>query len=80
VRRGRGPASPDRVLFGPYVFDSEAGQRRLVELFEGRLQLSVCHFMWLWEDGKPLDRGCPSCSGFVDEIARGHFAHLHGRR
>jgi len=51
-----------------------------VELFEGRLQLSVCHFMWLWEDGKPLDRGCPSCSGFVDEIARGHFAHLHGRR
>jgi len=63
----------------PYVFDSEGGQRRLVELFEGRLQLIVYHFMWLWEDGKPLDRGCPNCSGFVDELTRGHFAHLHGR-
>jgi predicted dithiol-disulfide oxidoreductase (DUF899 family) len=63
----------------PYVFESEDGPRRLVDLFEGRQQLIVYHFMWLWEDGKPLDRGCPSCSGFADELARGHFAHLHGR-
>ena len=35
--------------------------------------------MWLWEDGKPLERGCPSCSGFAHEIARGYLQHLHGR-
>jgi predicted dithiol-disulfide oxidoreductase (DUF899 family) len=35
-----------------------------IDLFEGRQQLMVYHFMWLFEDGKPLDRGCPSCSGF----------------
>jgi predicted dithiol-disulfide oxidoreductase (DUF899 family) len=63
----------------PYSFHTPDGERSLLDLFEGRLQLVVYHFMWLWEDGVPLDRGCPNCSGFVDEIARGHFQHLHGR-
>jgi predicted dithiol-disulfide oxidoreductase (DUF899 family) len=63
----------------PYVFQSEGGQRRLLDLFEGRLQLIVYHFMWLWNGDEPQERGCPNCSGFVDELARGHFAHLHGR-
>jgi predicted dithiol-disulfide oxidoreductase (DUF899 family) len=35
--------------------------------------------MWLWDAGKPLDRGCPSCSAFADHIARGHLTHLHSR-
>ncbi|MEY4550125.1 MAG: hypothetical protein RL685_6320 [Pseudomonadota bacterium] len=63
----------------PYVFHASGGERSLLDLFEGRLQLVVYHFMWLWEDGKPLERGCPSCSAFADELARGHLQHLHAR-
>lgn len=63
----------------PYVFEGSAGKLRLLDLFEGRHQLIVYHFMWLWEEGKPLDRGCPSCSAWADHIARGHLQHLHMR-
>ena len=63
----------------PYVFDGAQGKQSLLELFEGRNQLIVYHFMWLWEDGEPLDRGCPSCSAWADHIARGHLSHLHAR-
>jgi predicted dithiol-disulfide oxidoreductase (DUF899 family) len=63
----------------PYEFDGPKGKLSLLDLFEGRHQLFVYHFMWLWEAGEPLDRGCPNCSGWVDELARGHFTHLHGR-
>ena len=63
----------------PYVFDGPTGKLRLLELFEGRQQLIVYHFMWLWVAGEPLDRGCPSCSAWADSIARGHLSHLHGR-
>lgn len=63
----------------PYVFEGPDGKVNLLDLFEGRLQLIVYHFMWLWEKGRPLDRGCPSCSAWADEVARGHLAHLHVR-
>jgi predicted dithiol-disulfide oxidoreductase (DUF899 family) len=62
----------------PYAFEGPHGTLRLLDLFEGRHQLMIYHFMWLWEDGQPLDRGCPSCSGFGDQISRGHLSHLHG--
>jgi predicted dithiol-disulfide oxidoreductase (DUF899 family) len=62
-----------------YVFDGPKGKASLLDLFEGRPQLIVYHFMWLWDAGKPLDRGCPSCSAFADHIARGHLTHLHSR-
>jgi predicted dithiol-disulfide oxidoreductase (DUF899 family) len=62
----------------PYAFEGPQGKLSLLDLFEDRLQLIVYHFMWLYENGKPLDRGCPSCSGWADGIARGHLAHLHG--
>lgn len=62
-----------------YVFEGPAGPARLLDLFEGRHQLIVYHFMWLWDAGRPRDEGCPSCSGWADEIARGHLAHLHAR-
>ncbi len=63
----------------PYVFEGPHGKLSLLELFEGRHQLMVYHFMWTWgEDGKPKDRGCPSCSGFGDQVSRGHLRHLHG--
>jgi predicted dithiol-disulfide oxidoreductase (DUF899 family) len=63
----------------PYVFASPRGSETLLDLFEGRNQLIVYHFMWLWEHGQPLDRGCPSCSSWADHVARGHLHHLHMR-
>jgi predicted dithiol-disulfide oxidoreductase (DUF899 family) len=56
-----------------YVFESSAGQATLLDLFEGRHQLVVYHFMWLYD----RDIACPSCSAFVDQI--GHLAHLRAR-
>jgi len=63
----------------PYVFDSATGRRSLLDLFEGRLQLFVYHFMWRWEKGEPLDEPCRGCSGWGDQIARGHLNALHHR-
>jgi predicted dithiol-disulfide oxidoreductase (DUF899 family) len=56
-----------------YVFQTPDGPRRLIDLFEGRPQLIVYHFMFdpEWE------QGCPSCSWLVDNI--GHLSHLHAR-
>jgi predicted dithiol-disulfide oxidoreductase (DUF899 family) len=56
-----------------YVFEGPQGQLRLLDLFEGRRQLIVYHFMFdpNWEEG------CPSCSLVVDNLGR--LAHLHAR-
>jgi len=62
-----------------YVFEGPNGKASLLDLFEGRLQLIIYHFMWLWNAGKPRDEGCPSCSAWTDQIARGHLTHLHAR-
>jgi predicted dithiol-disulfide oxidoreductase (DUF899 family) len=58
-----------------YVFEAPSGEVSLLDLFEGRRQLIVYHFMFDpgWE------QGCPSCSAWADHIARGHLSHLHGR-
>src|SRR3954463_5072522 len=53
-----------------YVFE---GGLRLIDLFEGRMQLVVYHFMYDPE----WDAGCRSCSAFLDQI--GHLAHLNAR-
>lgn len=45
-----------------YVFEGPGGLVRLVDLFEGRRQLYVHHFMWLDE----IDQGCPSCTAAAD--------------
>jgi predicted dithiol-disulfide oxidoreductase (DUF899 family) len=57
----------------PYVFAGPHGAATLLDLFEGRRQLIVDHFMFdpSWEDG------CASCSGRVDQY--GNLAHLHAR-
>ena len=57
-----------------YVFDGLAGKRRLVDLFEGREQLIVYHFMFdpAWE------KGCPGCTGYVDAL--GDLSMLAERR
>ena len=62
-----------------YVFEGPDGRASLLDLFEGRVQLIIYHFMWLWEAGQPLDKGCPSCSAWADHIARGHLTNLHAR-
>ena len=55
----------------PYRFDTEAGPRDLGELFDGRSQLLVYHFMF----GPDWDEGCASCSFLADHIdgARRHL-------
>ncbi|KJK40059.1 hypothetical protein UK15_10545 [Streptomyces variegatus] len=56
-----------------YVFEGGDGKATLLDLFEGRRQLVVYHFMFAPE----WDAGCRSCSGFLDQI--GHLAHLKAR-
>src|SRR6187402_1959321 len=41
-----------------YVFDGSDGKQTLSELFDGRSQLIIYHFMF----GPSWDAGCPSCS------------------
>jgi predicted dithiol-disulfide oxidoreductase (DUF899 family) len=57
-----------------YVFDAPEGRRALAELFEGRRQLLVQHFMLApgWE------QGCPSCS-FMADHSDGMNVHLAHR-
>jgi predicted dithiol-disulfide oxidoreductase (DUF899 family) len=56
-----------------YVFDSDEGPRTLAELFEGRRQLLVQHFMF----GPGWEQGCPSCSYMADHTdgMTVHLAH-----
>jgi predicted dithiol-disulfide oxidoreductase (DUF899 family) len=56
-----------------YELDGPAGKARLLDLFDGRRQLLLYHFMF----GPNQDAGCDGCSMFVDQI--GHLAHLHAR-
>lgn len=57
----------------PYVFDTEAGPVTLLDLFDGRKQLIVQHFMF----GSDWDAGCSGCSMMADHI--GPLSHLHAR-
>jgi predicted dithiol-disulfide oxidoreductase (DUF899 family) len=61
----------------PYVFDGPAGTVSLLDLFEGRRQLIVYHFMFAPGVGGWPTAGCPGCSLVADQIA--HLAHLHAR-
>jgi predicted dithiol-disulfide oxidoreductase (DUF899 family) len=58
-------------VYEDYAFEGPAGTARLVDLFEGRLQLVVYHFMFQPE----WDAGCPNCSGFADDIGRLNGLH-----
>jgi predicted dithiol-disulfide oxidoreductase (DUF899 family) len=57
-----------------YVFDTTEGPRTLAELFEGRRQLLVQHFML----GPGWEQGCPSCS-FMADHTDGMTVHLAHR-
>jgi predicted dithiol-disulfide oxidoreductase (DUF899 family) len=54
-----------------YVFDSESGPVALADLFDGRSQLIVYHFMF----GPDWAEGCPGCSYLADHVG-GTLAHL----
>jgi predicted dithiol-disulfide oxidoreductase (DUF899 family) len=58
-----------------YVFEGPQGTAGLADLFEGRRQLFLQHFMFdpAWTDG------CASCSAGADELAQGLIDHLHIR-
>jgi predicted dithiol-disulfide oxidoreductase (DUF899 family) len=57
-----------------YRFETEAGTKTLAELFDGRSQLMVYHFMF----GPPYDAGCPVCSSIADTLDR-QVPHLKAR-
>jgi predicted dithiol-disulfide oxidoreductase (DUF899 family) len=57
-----------------YVFDGPAGKETLADLFDGRSQLVVYHFMFPPED----DEGCPSCSFWADSFDA-NVIHLNAR-
>ncbi|GAB3769637.1 thioredoxin family protein [Ramlibacter monticola] len=57
-------ALPWRRIAKEYVFDTTAGRRSLAELFDGRSQLIVQHFMF----GPGWEQGCPSCSYMADHV------------
>jgi predicted dithiol-disulfide oxidoreductase (DUF899 family) len=57
-----------------YVFTSDAGPRTLTDLFDGRGQLIVWHFMF----GDDWEEGCPSCSFWADGYD-GMVPHLAAR-
>ena len=60
-----------------YVFDGPDGKVGLLDLFEGRRQLIIYHFMFApGVDGWP-SAGCPGCSMVVDYL--GPLPHLHAR-
>ena len=54
-----------------YRFQTPTGEKGLLDLFEGRRQLVIHHFMWI----DRADEGCPGCSMLVDTV--GNLVHLN---
>jgi predicted dithiol-disulfide oxidoreductase (DUF899 family) len=60
-----------------YRFEGPDGKATLLDLFEGRRQLIIYHFMFApGVEGWP-EAGCSGCSMFVDQVC--NLAHLHAR-
>jgi predicted dithiol-disulfide oxidoreductase (DUF899 family) len=57
-----------------YTFETERGRETLADLFAGRSQLLVYHFMF----GPPYTAGCPVCSSIADTLAP-QVPHLEAR-
>src|SRR5216684_5745862 len=57
-----------------YRFETEHGTKSLAELFDGRSQLLVYHFMF----GPGYTAGCPVCSSIADTLAP-QVVHLKAR-
>jgi predicted dithiol-disulfide oxidoreductase (DUF899 family) len=74
ARRRRLPAV---AMERSYRFHGPDGDVALLDLFDGRRQLLLYHFMFAPEVHGWPDAGCPGCSMFIDQI--GHPAHLNAR-
>ena len=57
-----------------YTFESDEGTKSLAELFDGRSQLLIYHFMF----GPPYEAGCPVCSSIADNLDP-NVVHLAAR-
>jgi predicted dithiol-disulfide oxidoreductase (DUF899 family) len=57
-----------------YSFETDGGTKSLAELFDGRSQLLIYHFMF----GPPYAAGCVACSSIADNIDP-NVAHLRAR-
>jgi len=57
-----------------YRFETENGTKMLADLFEGRSQLLVYHFMF----GPPYEAGCPVCTSIADTLDP-QVVHLKAR-
>jgi len=57
-----------------YVFETPEGKKTLADLFNGRSQLVIYHFMF----GPDWQEGCPSCS-FLSDHMDGAVPHLAAR-
>ena len=66
---------PMEEITKDYEFSGPNGTVSLLDLFEGRQQLIVYHFMFHpdWDDG------CPSCTAGTTELSPGFLEHLHTR-
>ncbi len=64
---------PMMAIDKEYQFQSNQGSISLLDLFEGRSQLIVYHFMF----APDWDEGCPGCSWVTDAMS--HPAHLKAR-
>lgn len=56
-----------------YIFDTEQGSATLLDLFDGRRQLIVQHYMF----GPDWEQGCDGCSMMADHI--GPLSHLYAK-
>jgi len=70
---GRRRQMPAVRIEKDYIFEGPAGKASLLDLFDGRTQLIVQHFMF----DPDWDEGCPVCSLLADSI--GTLSHLHAR-
>jgi predicted dithiol-disulfide oxidoreductase (DUF899 family) len=57
-----------------YTFETDEGTKSLAELFDGRSQLLIYHFMF----GPPYEAGCTVCSSIADNIDP-NVVHLRAR-
>ena len=68
---GRGRTARWVKIDKDYRFDTDEGSASLADLFKGRSQLLVYHFMF----GPDYSAGCPSCSAIADGF-NGFAVHL----
>jgi predicted dithiol-disulfide oxidoreductase (DUF899 family) len=67
-------ALPWEAVTKEYVFEGPNGRETLAQLFDGRSQLVVYHFMF----GPDWNAGCPHCSRWADNF-NGMIVHLNQR-